>query len=961
MTSQYIPGMNKLIKSLLSILFLVNCLTTQASSACEIYDLQVIKSDCNASKKFFVKINFKYQDVSECFTVSGNGINYGSFKYTNLPIIIDGLEGNCLTEYEFVIKDCLNNTCQRAFALGKVCCENECAIYDPVIEKTDCDSDRKFFVFLNFKYKNTSSCFNVFVNNDLTGTYKYTQLPLKLGPFEGDCQTARLFQIVDCDKELCNLKIELPKVCCEATCKISNIKIERSACDSNQKFFAFLSFQSQNTSDSFTIKVNGASMGKFKYGNASYKFGPLQADCRTKYGILIQDHKDLHCAEDTLWGPVCCDTMNMPCKLYDLVVEKSQCDSNKQFYVHINFKYQSVSNCFRVKGNGHSYGEFRYGQLPIKLGPFNGDCTTSYEFNIEDCEKPDCRIVKELGKVCCDSGTEPCKLYEMRYEIEKCKDPHFFSLFLNFNHKNTSDCFKVKLNGNQLGIFNYNQLPVHFDSLLADCKTEYKIVVQDCHDASCALEKNIGVVCCDTMNTKCVIREVLAERTECNADNQFYVFLKVRGENTSECFKVVGNGHDYGEFKYANQPIKLGPFKGDCTTAYEFIITDCIYKECKFEKVIGKVCCDQNCEINNLVVERTPCNSDNQFYAVLNFNYSGTSDCFKVAGNGKNYGLFKYSQLPVRIGPLPADCNTPYEFVVFDCHANECKADVNLGIVCCDSIDRELYNYEMVRTDCLPDSTFKLKIKFNYRHVSDSFHLLINGIHDGTFAYNALPVTSGTLKADCRTIYTIKIIDQKDTSISLTRYLERPCCKPNLEPCKIFEVKASPLHCTGPGQYSLHLDFKYTGVINRYFEVYSGTGLVGFYSFTDLPITIQDFKKSGRTFDYVKICENDNPNCCSVIEFRSIECLGSGPSKFDVKNVIINNRSTSVLLFSQTEFPKDLEFEFFNLEGKSLEIKVIPRGLFELEVPLDELATDLYFIRIKSQEKIQVYKFFHLK
>ncbi|MBK9108195.1 MAG: T9SS type A sorting domain-containing protein [Saprospiraceae bacterium] len=947
-------------KNFMFFCFLLIFQSIQLFGACEIFELQLTKSDCNASKKFFVKINFRYQDVSNCFTVTGNGINYGSFEYSKLPIIIDGLDGNCLTDYEFVVKDCHNNDCHAAFHLGKVCCEANCEISEPMLDRTSCDSNRKFYAFLNFKYKNTSACFNVFVNNHLSGTYKYAQLPVKLGPFEGDCQTARLFQIVDCDKELCNTKIEMEKVCCETICKISNLKIERSPCDSDQKFYAFLTFNSQNTSDSFYIKVNGTNMGKFKYGSPSYKFGPLKADCRTKYGILIQDHIKLDCKTDTLWGPVCCDTMAEPCKLYELNVERSHCDSNGQFFVHINFQHQSTSSCFKISGNGHQYGEFKYTQLPIKLGPFNGDCKTEYEFVIADCEKPDCKLIKELGKICCDLGTEPCKLYELRYDIVKCKDPHFFTLFLNFNHQNTSDCFRVKINGNPHGTFSYNQLPVRIDSLLADCRTEYKIVIQDCKETPCALEKSIGAVCCDNMNKECKIRDVQLERTECDADNQFYVFLKVSAENTSECFKVRGNGQLYGEFKYANSPIKLGPFKGDCQTNYEFVIIDCLKDECKFEKLLGKVCCDQNCEINNLKVERTPCNSDNTFYAVLNFNYTGTSECFKVLGNGKNYGLFRYSQLPLKIGPLPADCNTPYEFVVFDCHANECKADVELGKVCCDSIDHELFNYEMARTDCDPDSMFKLNIKFQYRHVSDSFHLYINGHPGGTFAYAKLPITTSPLKADCHTIYTIKIVDQKDTSINLTRYLERPCCKPNIEPCKIFEVKASPLNCTGPGQYSLQLDFKYSGVTNKYFEVFDGSGPIGFYPFANLPITIFDFKKSGRTFDFVKICENDNARCCSVIEFRSIECLEPGTSKFNIKNVLINNRSKSILLFSDTEFPKDLEFEFFNMEGKSIEIKVKSLGLYELEFPLDQLSTDLYFIRIKSKEESKVYKFFHL-
>lgn len=67
----------------------------------------------------------------------------------------------------------------------------------------------------------------------------------------------------------------------------------------------------------------------------------------------------------------------------------------------------------------------------------------------------------------------------------------------------------------------------------------------------------------------------------------------------------------------------------------------------------------------------------------------------------------------------------------------------------------------MVRSDCEPDSTFRLKFDFKYRNVSDSFLISVNGKPEGTFSYTKLPVSIGPLKADCKTIYKILLIDQK--------------------------------------------------------------------------------------------------------------------------------------------------------------------------------------------------------
>ncbi|MBK8483983.1 MAG: T9SS type A sorting domain-containing protein [Saprospiraceae bacterium] len=1044
----------------LSFVLILSLFSNSLFGACEIFDLTILKTDCNQNNKFAVKLNFGYHDVSDCFTVKGNGKEYGPFFYSKLPIIIDGLPGDCTTVYEFQIVDCNNKQCTSVSKeLGKVCCPNpaDCKIYDLRYEKLPCDTNDNFFVIINFGHQNSSTCFKLKINDRLYQEYKYSDLPIKVGPLEGDCATERAFTVFDCEKPDCIARVEMPKVCCNEPCKISDLKIERTACDTNHKFFAILSFKAQGVSDSFFIKGNGKVYGKYKYGSTSYKVGPLLGDCVTKYGFAIIDHKNTNCGLDTTWGTVCCDTPNEPCKLYDLIAERTECNADNQFYVVLNFKSKNASECFRVKGNGNDYGEFKYTSLPIKLGPFHGDCITEYEFIMQDCKDIHCSLEKFIGKVCCPPSPEPCKLSELVVEKSDCNQDNQFYLHLNFKANNASECFKVFLNGAFLGEFPYASLPLKIGPFPGDCKTEYKLLVKDCKDPHCNLEKNIGIVCCLPNAEPCKLSELLVERTECNADNQFYVFFKFDFSNASECFHIRGNGKDYGEFRYANLPIKLGPFEGDCTTEYEFVIQDCKDPHCSLEKFIGKVCCgtQEPCKFSDLVVEKSDCNADNQFYlqlnfkanntsdcfkvfingnpfgpylyaslplrigpfpgdckteyklliqdckdshcgidkyigkvccgtqepcklselnitktdcegerkfyAILNFQHSGTSGCFKVKGNGHYYGEFNYSHLPIKIGPLTADCNTNYEFVVFDCNNEACRVSGNLGKVCCEPGDAHFYELLMVRSDCEPDSTFRLKFDFKYRNVSDSFLISVNGKPEGTFSYTKLPVSIGPLKADCKTIYKILLIDQKDTLIRAERFIERPCCRPKNEPCKIFEVKATPLHCTGPNEYALKIDFKTQGITNAYFDVYDRLGPIGFFSFSQLPVTINNFKKSGRDFDFIKICENDNPACCTPIEFHTIDCITSDPKKFSISNVIVNNSSNTVSIFSELEIPADVELELFNLEGKQIEIHRLESGPHEILISTEGLSTNAYFLRLKNQETVKTYKFFHLR
>jgi len=955
-----------MMKKMRYFLLLLSGLTagwTPSYAECELGSPTLSRTFCSTEGRFAVKIDFDFRDVSECFTVTGNGKSYGTFPYAKLPIVIDGLEGDCLTKYEFVIRDCEKPDCKTIGLLGVVCCPQGCQLFDLVVENTPCDTNDQYFTFLNFKHLNTSSCFTLKINNQFFDTLNYKQLPVKLGPFTADCHTERVFSVRDCEKLDCDATLSTPKVCCGDPCQFSNVRIEHSPCDSNGKFYAHLIFQVKNPSDSFWIKVNDLFLGKFRYGNASsaaYRVGPLPGDCKTKFNILLKDHKITGCAFDTIWGPVCCDSTQLPCRLYDLVSEKTHCDSLGQFYMHFNFQHQSTSDCFRILGNGKVYAEFKYSQLPVKIGPLKGDCQTPYEFAIEDCHFPDCRLIKELGKVCCDSFPGLCNLSELRYETSDCNEHDQVSLFVNFNYSNTSECFNLFLNGSSYGTFRYGQLPVRIDGVVADCRTSYKLLIKDCEKPLCALDKNLGVFCCDSLS-ECAIRTLKVERTPCDSNRTFYIYLLPSGDNTSECFRVLGNGHDYGTFKYTNVPVKLGPFKADCLTEYEWVVQDCEHPDCRKSHYTGKVCCEGDCRLGTMSVERTECNALNQFYAFVKFTHAGASDCFRLKGNGRDYGTFQYSAIPIKVGPLNADCNTPYEFIAIDCHKADCKTAAELGRVCCDSAELKFSAFKMERSDCDHDSTFDLAIKFAYRQVSDSFLLFINGRHRGTYAYGALPVRTPRLKADCKSIYTLQIVDQKDSAAYIVRHLERPCCLIKADSCQIRDVKATPLYCTGPGKYALKLNFRHLGTTNAHFDVYDRNGPVGYFSFADLPITLMDFKKTGRLYDYVKICENDNPSCCSVVEFLSIECNGGAPTRNDLKSMVVNYRDRSVLLFSDKELPADLQIEVYNLEGRLLSKKFSRLSPYELEIDMGPISPDIYFVKVKSEEYSRILKFFNLK
>ena len=383
-------------------LFLLFCVIfLKPLSACLLSDLTITQSDCNKEKKFYLTINFNHKETSDCFTLSGNGTNYGTFNYSQLPLTIGPLSGDCKTNYEFVIKDCKNNDCKLVSQYGVVCCNNSpCELSNMTIEKTTCDENAKFCVVLNFGHSGNSSCFKVSGNGKEYGKFSYSQLPLKICGLEGNCETEYEFVIKDCENTDCTISKVLGVVCCTKPCKLYDLSLTKSNCNDLGQFYVFLNFKYNDTAACFNVKGNGKNYGNFKFYQLPIKLGPFDGDCKTNYEFTVSVCEKEKCTVSKSLGIVCCEKKK--CEIKELKITKTECDEFNNFYVIINFKYSNTSTCFKVKGNGINYGTFNYTQLPIKIGPLKGDCKKQYEFIITDCEMESCKASKNIGKVCCE-------------------------------------------------------------------------------------------------------------------------------------------------------------------------------------------------------------------------------------------------------------------------------------------------------------------------------------------------------------------------------------------------------------------------------------------------------------------------------------------------------------------------------------------------------------------------------
>src|SRR5690606_3821231 len=104
-------------------------------AGCLIYNLEAVPQPCNAEDEIFVELDFDYNNVSaEGFEVTGNGNNYGTYQYEDLPVLIGPFPGDGSEYLEFVVTDLSDPFCFNSIEIGFLECEDICEISNLVAE-----------------------------------------------------------------------------------------------------------------------------------------------------------------------------------------------------------------------------------------------------------------------------------------------------------------------------------------------------------------------------------------------------------------------------------------------------------------------------------------------------------------------------------------------------------------------------------------------------------------------------------------------------------------------------------------------------------------------------------------------------------------------------------------------------------------------------------------------------------
>ena len=457
--------------------------------------------------------------------------------------------------------------CNNFTVIDPVTCDiqGDCDIFDLVVDPQECNDDGTYNIFINFEYENApNDLFDVFnANNEIIGTYELANLPVLHNNFVPSGNDFDVITVCINDTPNCCATEEFLALDCPVPdCQISNVVADPGPCD-GEFFWVVLNFDFENTSNSFSVHGNGTNYGDFLYTDLPITIGPLLGDGVTIYEFVVTDLEFPDCSDFTAIDPIQCD-VNV-CEIWDLVAEAGDCDG-EFFNVDLTFNYENTSDSFEVHGNGNNYGTFAYDDLPITIGPIEGN-SQALEFVVYDQQNDGCSDETIIIAPYCP-GVD-CEIWNVEVESHDC-DGEFFLVDLNFSFENTSDSFEVFGNGNNYGTFAYDDLFITLGPFEGNGQA-LEFVIYDQQNDGCNAEIVFEAPYCPGID--CEIWNVIAEAHDCDDNDQFLVDLTFNYENTSDSFVVLGNGNNYGTFAYDDLFITLGPFEGN-GQMLEFIVFD---------------------------------------------------------------------------------------------------------------------------------------------------------------------------------------------------------------------------------------------------------------------------------------------------------------------------------------------------------------------------------------------------
>jgi len=667
-----------------------------------------------------------------------------------------------------------------------------------------------FMISINLDITNPSSPgFTLAGNGTIYGTYLYDDLPVTIGPFLGDDESIYEFIAWDVENGDCQNSTTLPALNCGPICSINNASLEFITCVNANVAIVNLDFDHANsggpTFDAFY--ENGTLLGTWLYPVNPITITDFQTSGAAPIKLKICDHTNANCCETFTFDAIDCNPDN--CEIFGVTADPD-CINNNFFVVHLDFGYDNpAADSFSVTGNTLDYGHFAYADLPITIGPLNGNTNINWTFVIKDIGNPNCQATEVLGVYHCPP---PCAIDSLGANAFLCNGDDYYMLELGVEIEGEGDSgFDVFSASDYYGNHSYNTLPLIIENFSGSGDFVDHVTICDHeHPQCCATVLYEALLCSD-----CIIYNLSATPMPCDDNDDFFIVINFNHQNNSDQFSLTGNATDYGTFAYADLPVTVGPFHGATPIELEFVAADAVNGLCFDAIETGPISCADICQLYNLTVETGECSGPDTYVAHINFDHEGLAGIgFDLFINGEFFAFHSYNDLPLTIEHFPSS-GTGQDLVTVCANDND---------NCCASLE-----------------------------------------------FNA---------PDC--------------------------------PCHIFELNVDILECTSDSTFAVALNFASENTPNHNIDVYLDSIYLGFYNAQTLPLIITNVPE-GDGIGTLKVCASDHNDCCAEVGIPLKQCEGA---ECNIWDLFVEHGDCN----SDTTYLLDFSFNYINLPGDSITV-----------------------------------------
>ena len=480
------------ISKLLQISILVHLINFGISAQCGIGSPTAENVECITNASYSFDLNFTISDNAlDSFDVYNNGILVNRYSVDQLPVKVINNVYTSFSVDTFKLID-IKSGCHTNLIVPNPC---DCAVFDPVYSKIDCNED-SFYILLSLKHINNSDSFDIGYVERYFGAYLFKNLPVKIGPFP-NIDTVYSLYLADKEDIFCDIEFPVNSGDCPQ-CEITNLSLDSYTCDDDYNKNIYFSFDHANSgTKGYDVYIDDTKYATFDFNNNTvidtsfirdiFELNSIEIECEDTLHIKLVDVENPDCSFESEFTSFCCEL----CEVGAIDIRDKECTSDSTFNFILDFDYaKNRTDSFTLVLND-TENKYSLTALPLHFNNYpvddnitasvcldGGKCCNDVEFEAPDCEYFDCNI----------SGA----LYSITYDsISK--------YWVNINelvHKSTSDSFTLAGNGNKYGTFAYTELPIQLGPYICMDSLNLEYIFKDSKVDDCTYVIEPGVIDC---------------------------------------------------------------------------------------------------------------------------------------------------------------------------------------------------------------------------------------------------------------------------------------------------------------------------------------------------------------------------------------------------------------------------------------------------------------------------------